>query len=92
MIIDCHGHYTTAPKALLAYRDTQIAGLKDPSWKPVRADLKITDDQIREGIDGAQLKQQRERGNSSLRSGSARGRKRLWQQALGGGHRGLCSL
>ena len=31
MIIDCHGHYTTAPKELQAYRDAQIAGLKDPS-------------------------------------------------------------
>ena len=29
MIIDCHGHYTTAPKPLQDYRDTQIAGLKD---------------------------------------------------------------
>ena len=29
MIIDCHGHYTTAPKALQDYRDAQIAGLKD---------------------------------------------------------------
>jgi 4-oxalmesaconate hydratase len=62
MIIDCHGHYTTAPKALQAYRDAQIAGLKDPSWKPSRAALGISDDQIREGIEGAQLKQQRERG------------------------------
>jgi len=30
MIIDCHGHYTTAPKALQAYRDAQIAGLENP--------------------------------------------------------------
>ena len=29
MIIDCHGHYTTAPKALQVYRDAQIAGLKN---------------------------------------------------------------
>ena len=28
MIIDCHGHYTTAPKQLQAYRDAQIAALK----------------------------------------------------------------
>ena len=27
MIIDCHGHYTTAPKALIAWRDAQIAAL-----------------------------------------------------------------
>ena len=27
MIIDCHGHYTTAPKALADWRDKQIANL-----------------------------------------------------------------
>lgn len=27
MIIDVHGHYTTAPAALGAWRDLQIAGL-----------------------------------------------------------------
>jgi len=31
MIIDCHGHYTTAPKALEAWRNQQIAGIKDPA-------------------------------------------------------------
>jgi 4-oxalmesaconate hydratase len=62
MIIDCHGHYTTAPKELQAYRDAQIAGLKDKSYKPNRAKLNISDDQIRSSIEGAQLRQQRERG------------------------------
>ena len=28
MIIDCHGHYTTAPKGLQAWRDNQTAALK----------------------------------------------------------------
>ena len=28
MIIDCHGHYTTAPGALQKFRDAQIAALK----------------------------------------------------------------
>ena len=28
MIIDCHGHYTTAPAALQKFRDEQVAGLK----------------------------------------------------------------
>ena len=28
MIIDCHGHYTTAPKALGDYREQQKADLK----------------------------------------------------------------
>jgi 4-oxalmesaconate hydratase len=62
MIIDCHGHYTTAPPELQKYRDSQIAGLKDPASKPAAADLKISDDQIRASLEGAQLKFQRERG------------------------------
>jgi 4-oxalmesaconate hydratase len=62
MIIDCHGHYTTAPPELQKYRDSQVAGLKDPSSKPLPANLKITDDQIRESLEAAQLKFQRERG------------------------------
>ena len=35
MIIDCHGHYTTAPKALEDWRSRQIAGIKDPSAMPM---------------------------------------------------------
>jgi len=62
MIIDCHGHYTTAPPELQKYRDSQIAGLKDPARRPAAANLKISDDQIRESLEGAQLKFQRERG------------------------------
>jgi 4-oxalmesaconate hydratase len=62
MIIDVHGHYTTAPKALEAYRNSQIAGLKDPGHTPVPAKLDVSDDQIRESLEGAQLKLQRERG------------------------------
>ena len=31
MIIDIHGHYTTAPPALEAWRKRQIAGLADGS-------------------------------------------------------------
>ena len=48
MIIDCHGHYTTAPKALEAWRNRQIAGIKDPAQAPKVADLKISDDELRE--------------------------------------------
>jgi 4-oxalmesaconate hydratase len=62
MIIDCHGHYTTEPKALHAYREAQIAGLKDSSWRPTKAALAISDDEIRASIEGAQRKLQRERG------------------------------
>ncbi len=62
MIIDCHGHYTTAPKALQDYRDGQIAGLKQPGYVPQAAHLAISDDQIRESLENAQLKLQRARG------------------------------
>ena len=41
MIIDCHGHYTTAPPALEAWRNRQIAGLADPAVAPRAADLAI---------------------------------------------------
>ena len=62
MIIDCHGHYTTAPKALQAYRDAQIAGLKDPSRPQSKGTVAISDDEIRESLENAQLKLQRDRG------------------------------
>jgi 4-oxalmesaconate hydratase len=64
MIIDCHGHYTTAPKELGAFRDAQIAALNDPEAAPPElADLRISDDAIRESLENAQLKLQRERGS-----------------------------
>jgi 4-oxalmesaconate hydratase len=62
MIIDCHGHYTTAPKELEAYRKSQVDGLKDPSHIASPWNGNVTDDQIRESLENAQLKFQRERG------------------------------
>ena len=62
MIIDCHGHYTTAPKALENWRNAQIAGINDPAAMPKVADLKITDDELRESIEANQLKLMRQRG------------------------------
>ena len=63
MIIDCHGHYTTAPPALGEYRDRQKADLeKDPEHVAEKGVLAITDDELRESVEGAQLKLQRERG------------------------------
>ena len=62
MVIDCHGHYTTAPKELQIYRDRQIAGLKEPQNVGSKGTIDIADDQIRESLEGAQLKLQRERG------------------------------
>ncbi|ANN78015.1 amidohydrolase family protein [Bordetella flabilis] len=63
MIIDCHGHYTTAPKALEAWRNQQIAGLKDPTLTPRVADLRISDDEIRASIEDNQLRLMRARGS-----------------------------
>jgi len=61
LIIDCHGHYTTAPKQLNEYRQKQLAEFEtrgtylDPT-------LNISDDQIRESLENNQLKIQAERG------------------------------
>ena len=63
LIIDCHGHYTTAPKQLEEWRNRQIAGIKDPSAMPKASELKISDDDIRETIVNNQLRLMTERGN-----------------------------
>ena len=63
LIIDCHGHYTTAPKALEHWRNQQIAGIADPAAKPKVSDLKISDDELRESIETNQLKLMKERGS-----------------------------
>jgi 4-oxalmesaconate hydratase len=62
MIIDCHGHYTAAPKALEDWRYRQIAGIKDASAKPKRSELRISDDELRESIEKNQLRLMKERG------------------------------
>ncbi len=62
MIIDCHGHYTTTPPSLEAWRKRQIASLDDPSTSPAKSALSITDDEIRDSLENAQLRIQRERG------------------------------
>lgn len=63
MIIDCHGHYTTAPDELGAYRDQQKADLeKNPLFQHEKGVVDISDDQLRESVEGAQLKLQKERG------------------------------
>ncbi len=61
MIIDCHGHYTTAPKPHDVFRDAQLAAFKNPALPaPTRAS--ISDDEIRASIEANQLKLQKERG------------------------------
>ena len=63
MIIDCHGHYTTEPAALTEYRREQLAGVEsDPGFRPSAAAFRVSDDEIREKLESAQLKFMRERG------------------------------
>lgn len=62
MIIDCHGHYTTAPAAHQKFRDAQIAALKDP-LAPAAKPGAISDDEIRETIEKNQLRLQQQRGS-----------------------------
>jgi 4-oxalmesaconate hydratase len=63
LIIDCHGHYTTAPPALEAWRNRQIAGINDPSQRPKVSELKISDDELRVSIETNQLRLMQERGS-----------------------------
>jgi 4-oxalmesaconate hydratase len=61
MIIDCHGHYTTAPEPHNQWRETQKAAFKaggdtDPAYPA------ISDDEIRESLEQNQLRLIRERG------------------------------
>ncbi len=60
MIIDCHGHYTTAPAAHTAWREEQVAawqaGVSAPAYPS------ISDDEIRETIESSQLKLMDQRG------------------------------
>jgi 4-oxalmesaconate hydratase len=60
MIIDCHGHYTTAPKQHEAWRKQHIAANGDLSkCGPYPT---MTDDEIRESMELGQIRVQRERG------------------------------
>ncbi len=61
MIIDCHGHYTTAPAQHDGFRAAQVARLDDSSL-PAAVYDEIGDDEIRESIEANQLKLQQERG------------------------------
>ncbi len=60
LIIDCHGHYTTAPAGHQTFREAQLARLENPALPPPRA--AVGDDEIRESIEQNQLRLLRERG------------------------------
>ena len=62
MILDIHGHFTTAPSALEAWRNRQLDAYEtgQPALDP--ADLVISDDDLREAIESQQLAQMKARG------------------------------
>jgi 4-oxalmesaconate hydratase len=60
VIIDCHGHYTTAPAAHTAWREQQVAAWEAGTTPP--AYPSISDDEIRETIESSQLRLMDERG------------------------------
>ena len=63
MIIDCHGHYTTTPPGVGAYREAQKEAVaSDPLFKGEKGSIDVTDEEIRESIEKNQLRLQQERG------------------------------
>jgi 4-oxalmesaconate hydratase len=60
VIIDCHGHYTTAPAAHTGWRKQQLAAYREGTAAPPYP--AISDGEIRESIEGNQLRLLRERG------------------------------
>lgn len=62
LIIDCHGHYTTAPEPHQKYRQQQLAHFEDPNL-PEPTPARISDDEIRESLEQNQLRLLRERGS-----------------------------
>ncbi|MGV9867655.1 amidohydrolase family protein [Rhodococcus koreensis] len=62
MIIDCHGHFTTAPPALGQWRERQIKAFEDSGARVSPDELHIGDDEITAAIEQGQLKLQLERG------------------------------
>jgi len=63
MIIDCHGHYTTAPKELELWRDRQLAGMADGNRTLSSPAPDISDEALCETIEKGQLKIQQDRGS-----------------------------
>jgi predicted TIM-barrel fold metal-dependent hydrolase len=64
MIIDCHGHYTTAPAAHTSWREAQLAAYDDGVSRPPYP--RIPDDEIRETIEASQLRLMNDRGVDQL--------------------------
>jgi 4-oxalmesaconate hydratase len=64
VIIDCHGHYTTAPKQLQRFRDAQLAALESGGAAPELQS--ISDEELRDSVEDNQLRILRERGGDVM--------------------------
>ena len=62
MIIDCHGHFTTTPPQVAAFRAQQTAEFLRTGKTPVLEPPPVSDEEIHEAIDKNQLRIMRERG------------------------------
>lgn len=60
MIVDCHGHYTTAPEPHNRWREEQVAAFE--AGLPAPAYPAISDDEIRATLEKNQIRLLRERG------------------------------
>lgn len=59
MIIDCHGHFTTAPDEVVEWRKRQLAHDGGTYGAP----LNVTDDELAAAVDNGQIRMYRERGH-----------------------------
>lgn len=62
-VIDIHGHYTTTPPGVRAWREAQVAEVtENPGFVGTKGSIDITDEEIRASLESAQLTQQGARG------------------------------
>ena len=62
MIIDSHGHYTTAPKKYTDFHFELVGAASEGRSLAGMRPADVSDDEIRESLEDAQLRMQRERG------------------------------
>jgi 4-oxalmesaconate hydratase len=62
MIIDCHGHFTTAPPGLDAFHRALLDPAADIAALAARGPEGVSDDELRASLEPEQLRLQRERG------------------------------
>jgi 4-oxalmesaconate hydratase len=62
-VIDCHGHFTTAPRELEVWRAAQMSAFDAGTLPPNVADMHISDAQLVDAIERNQLRLMHERGS-----------------------------